>query len=687
MTEPCLVSVITPCYNAAPFVAETIESVRAQTWPDVEHIVVDDGSTDESWAVVQACVQRGTDGRLRAARLPANRGGSHARNQGAALARGEYMMFLDADDLIAPDTLRALVEALGERPMSVAICPWQELHRVEGAWRASSTEVPLPDPAGDVVGGWLAGSRWAPPCAVLWRRDAYEHTGGWDEEITANDDGDLMLRALLGGVRLVVTHAGCAYYRRHGDARLSLSGASFTEAWFASQMRVLDKVAAVLERQGRTEAFRRPLGLAYHRLALLAFQREQPALARRCQRAGERYVGQSDFSPTRLGRLLTRAVGLERKERLALWLAARGVLTPRRRKLGALRGRYLAGGLPGPTPPGATVPRPVTRGVDAPVVPVTADEGDPKVTVCVASYCRPEGLRQLLEALGRLTFTESRAPRVEIVVVDNDALGSAASVCETDGPLLPWPVRYVHEPRRGIATARNTAVRVAMAGADFIAFIDDDETPDARWLDELLSMQRASGADVVTGPTLARFETPAPGWVIAGGFFDPPRYRTGATLERAYTGNVFVRSRVFRGMEGHFEERLNLSGGEDVHFFRRAVGRGFTVVWNGEAIVSEWVPASRATVRWLVWRAYRVGNVWSICDRDLAGSRAYVALRSLRAVGRIGKALMLMPFGLVQGRHVLVRRAQAIARGLGYLVGAAGYRYDEYRGMQHGARP
>src|SRR5690242_9351310 len=96
MPIPGLVSVITPCYNAAPFVLETLATVRAQTYGAVEHIVVDDASTDASWELV-----RHAPG-VRAYRLERNRGGAHARNVGVGHARGEYLMFLDADDLLAP---------------------------------------------------------------------------------------------------------------------------------------------------------------------------------------------------------------------------------------------------------------------------------------------------------------------------------------------------------------------------------------------------------------------------------------------------------------------------------------------------------------------------------------------------------------------------------------------------------
>src|SRR5688500_425481 len=106
-----LVSVVTACYNAAPYVAETIESVLAQSYAPIEHIIVGDASTDGSWKLVSRFLERHPD-RVRAQRLPANRGGSHARNIGTELARGEYVMFLDADDRIDPDTIGSLLEGV-----------------------------------------------------------------------------------------------------------------------------------------------------------------------------------------------------------------------------------------------------------------------------------------------------------------------------------------------------------------------------------------------------------------------------------------------------------------------------------------------------------------------------------------------------------------------------------------------
>ena len=352
MTRP-LVSVVTPCYNAAPFVAETIESVLAQTHPHVEQIVVDDASTDGSWEVVERYAALHPH-RVRALRLESNRGGSHARNRGAELARGEFLMFLDADDTIAPDTLAALVEAAQERPGSIAICEWVRLKQTRhGSWKHGQADVPLPDPDPDAaLRAWLDGSSWVPPCALLWPRAAYEHTGGWGEDLTLNDDGDLVMRALAEGAPLARAAGGLASYRTHQSARVSVSQSFLQESKLRSQVRVLERMREVLDAQGRLAGFTAALGAGYHLAAYSGFKSGHRELARECLRMGDALAGRRAVSPTRIGRLVVRALGLERKEQLVQALARFGAVTPRRRALTRLRnaqaenGAGNAGGVP-----------------------------------------------------------------------------------------------------------------------------------------------------------------------------------------------------------------------------------------------------------------------------------------------------------------------------------------------------
>ena len=313
-----LVSVITPCYNAAAFLRETIDSVRSQTHESVEHIVVDDASTDGSWDVM-----RGYAG-VRAVRLERNRGGSYARNVGFARARGEFLMFLDADDVIAPDTLGALVSAIRDRPGAIGICPWERLRQAsDGTWTRVAAEVPLPRPGADHVAEWLDATCWVPPCAVLWRRDDYVMTGGWDECLTLDDDADLMMRALVSGAELTLASAGRSFYRAH-DHALSVSTDVQRSSSIASRARVVEKLDRLVAARGELGRYAVPLGKAYQRVALLAYEHPAFELGRKCQARGEALAGRHPVGRTLSGRALSRLFGVERKEAIVRTLAAWG---------------------------------------------------------------------------------------------------------------------------------------------------------------------------------------------------------------------------------------------------------------------------------------------------------------------------------------------------------------------------
>ena len=156
------------------------------------------------------------------------------------------------------------------------------------------------------------------------------------------------------------------------------------------------------------------------------------------------------------------------------------------------------------------------------------------------------------------------------------------------------------------------------------------------------------------------------------------------SLDRAYTGNVVASSRVFRSMPTLFDERLGLTGGEDVLFFRHVARAGFKIVWAGDARIDEWVPSSRISVAWILRRAYRAGNTSAICERSLTASRPRRAWLALRVVGSIAKGVLALPLAAVAGRAGAVESLRTIVRGLGYLAGASGIWYEEYRTVHGG---
>jgi len=312
-------------------------------------------------------------------------------------------------------------------------------------------------------------------------------------------------------------------------------------------------------------------------------------------------------------------------------------------------------------------------------------EDVPPVVVCVATHCRPLGLERLLKGLDALAFTRCSPRSISIVVVDNDPARSAAATCAALAPGSRWPLVYVSEPRRGIPFARNAAVnRARELGAELLAFIDDDEVPEPNWLDELIVVMSETGAAVVTGPVLPAFEEQVPPWIARGRFFDRERHRTGSFQDRAVTGNVLLRLDVLAKMPLPFDEQRPLSGGTDTHLFRRIIAEGHKIAWADDAIVHEWNPASRLTARWLVLRAFRVSSNWSSTELELQPELRVRAARVAKAMARIAQGLVLLPVGVLAGRHVLVRAGQLVATGAGFIAGMTGHELDEYR-VTHGS--
>lgn len=120
-----LVSIITPCYNGAKYIGETLECVMAQTYTDWEMIVVDDGSTDKSTEIVRAYASK--DRRIRLVQQP-NAGSSAARNNGIRQADGQYIALLDADDFWMPEFLERQIAFLKEKKAICVSCAYGRIN-------------------------------------------------------------------------------------------------------------------------------------------------------------------------------------------------------------------------------------------------------------------------------------------------------------------------------------------------------------------------------------------------------------------------------------------------------------------------------------------------------------------------------------------------------------------------------
>jgi glycosyltransferase involved in cell wall biosynthesis len=305
-----------------------------------------------------------------------------------------------------------------------------------------------------------------------------------------------------------------------------------------------------------------------------------------------------------------------------------------------------------------------------------------RVDIGVVTCQRPRSLRRLLGGIQCLELPPDAELRV--VVVDNDADASAHAVVEDAKRWLEFPLMYVHEKRRGIPQARNAVLATSLANADFVAFIDDDEVPDPDWLCELLQAQRRYEADAVTGPNQPRFETTPPPWVQESRLFDAPAHATGATLGTAYTNNVLVATQALAQLDGLFDESMALIGGSDSELFERFARAGHRIVWSNRARTYEWIPASRAQLRWLLRRAFRVGASTALVERRRAGDAPSLAWNATHAGWCVLKGSMQVLLGLAHGLGAAARGLCLVAFGAGRVSGSLGFSYAEYRTI-HGA--
>ena len=187
------VSIIIPCWNAEQYVSEAIESALGQTYPNAEVIVIDDGSTDNSLDIIRSFASR-----VRWATGP-NRGGSAARNRGLALAQGEFIQFLDADDLLYPDKLAKQVPlSLARGPGVACICDWEVLV----AANAHSRKRQSLNYCGEDPVLYCLRSQLPTPSPLHWK-DSLQAIGGFDESLPCSQERDLHLRLACSGVKFV----------------------------------------------------------------------------------------------------------------------------------------------------------------------------------------------------------------------------------------------------------------------------------------------------------------------------------------------------------------------------------------------------------------------------------------------------------------------------------------------------
>lgn len=303
-----------------------------------------------------------------------------------------------------------------------------------------------------------------------------------------------------------------------------------------------------------------------------------------------------------------------------------------------------------------------------------------RICLGVCTFRRPKMLKDCLESL--MLQIRPNDVEVEIVVVDNEPWSSNRDIVNMLRLRSPHLLRYMHEPRQGIAVARNRVIDAALNHhCDWIAFIDDDEVADPFWLSELMAREYRE-TPVLVGNVEYVYPTPLPFWAVP----KTPRAKPEGHREKtAAAGNVRFSMELVRAGKLRFNEELGLMGGEDVEFFAAAHKLGYEI---------------RSTLGALTWETFHRERLSYSAQMHRAYWCAVSDMRTL-AIGRGWPAVVLrkahtIPLGIVFGVAEIAvsplfavisltafkRRALAggkkIAKGIGRAVAITGHLPQPY---------
>ncbi len=231
-----LVSIIIPTYNRAHLISDTLNSVLAQTYLNWECIVVDDGSTDNTDAILASFIEK--DGRFQYLQRPDHRlkAASTCRNIGFENSKGSYIQYLDSDDMISENKLQEQVAILNNTSdYSIATCRWgrfrtlgEEIKMIENLETYQSFD------SVELFLTALANSMgYFPPHCYLIKRKLIEKSGGWNEYLSLNDDCEFMMRLFVYVDTICFSTEAITYYRLGDTTNLS---------FYSEEQKVIDLV-------------------------------------------------------------------------------------------------------------------------------------------------------------------------------------------------------------------------------------------------------------------------------------------------------------------------------------------------------------------------------------------------------------------------------------------------------------
>ncbi|UCS91997.1 glycosyltransferase family 2 protein [Echinicola marina] len=263
-----LVSIIIPVYNKAAYVSQTIDSALAQTYQNIEIILVDDGSTDGSKLIIRRYAKQFPEKIVLIEQE--NSGVSKATNKGISYAKGEYIQFLDADDLISSNKIKNQVNLLlGKGKMTMASCEWVTFVKSNTIYENWSLgvykdyEIPI-----QMLLDLYNNAEMMQPAVYLCHRELIDRAGAWDETLIINQDGEFFMRVLLQAEKILYESTQKVYYRKPGVTNVSqqksfMASASLLESYRCYERELRNKEDSIRVRIALAKNYLRFIYVTY----------------------------------------------------------------------------------------------------------------------------------------------------------------------------------------------------------------------------------------------------------------------------------------------------------------------------------------------------------------------------------------------------------------------------------------
>lgn len=253
------VSILIPCFNSAEYLSDTLASCLDQSYDNIEIIVVDDGSTDDSLAIAKQYEKKHSSIKVYS---QANKGAPAARNLAFSHAAGEYIQYLDADDILDKEKLSVQMASLdNEDTQSVVFGPCKMFeHSIEeGVLYQSSVNQNYDDPQKFLLDLWGSASMVVPHSWLV-HRELIEQAGPWDESLLKNQDGAFFSKVVYHAKKVIYEDKGLVFYRTHNQNSVSRKKSYRSEA---SRLKSYDTYRNLFADRLEESEVRRALAIVY----------------------------------------------------------------------------------------------------------------------------------------------------------------------------------------------------------------------------------------------------------------------------------------------------------------------------------------------------------------------------------------------------------------------------------------